>query len=162
MPKPSSAKATPAGTNAGALSPQAPQTSFQRWYDADPLLLEVLNLMALAPQAAVTYAQRLIDGVEAKVENGLLQELYAKIEAPDYPKNRWYDSEPALRKALELLRLMPPEAQRVAAHQFIDALEADQGVSYRILKATFAAADEAACEQELAQEEAATSTSSPS
>ena len=127
----------------------------RRWYDTDPILLEVINLMALAKEEAKTYATKLINGVEAQVAPEVLAKVVARLEDPNRPQNRWYDKEPVLAKAMELLQLMPPEAQRVAALQFIDALKAKQSpVAYGILKEVFNLADAQAEEDELSQEEA--------
>jgi hypothetical protein len=112
-------------------------TTQRRWYDNDPILLEVVNLMSLAPEAAQQYAQRLIDGVEKQVDASLLENLYAKLDDPNRPKNRWYDDNPVVCKALELLRLLPHEAQRTAALQMIESLKSKQGTAYTILMETF-------------------------
>lgn len=109
-----------------------------RWYDKDPILLEVVGLMSMAPDAAKRYAQALIKGVESKVDASLLAPMYAKLDDPNRPKNRWYDQEPVLVKALELLRLLPHEAQRTVALQMIESLKAEQGTAYTILMETFA------------------------
>jgi len=127
----------------------------RRWYDTDPILLEVINLMALAKAEAKTYASKLIKGVEAQVAPEVLAQVTARLEDPNRPQNRWYDKEPVLAKAMELLQLMPPEAQRVAALQFIDTLKAKQSpVAYGILKEVFNLADAQAEEADLSQEEA--------
>ncbi|MCX5920061.1 MAG: hypothetical protein NTW61_01860 [Candidatus Melainabacteria bacterium] len=127
----------------------------RRWYDTDPILLEVINLMALAKEEAKTYATKLINGVEAQVAPEVLAKVVARLEDPNRPQNRWYDKEPVLAKAMELLQLMPPEAQRVAALQFIDALKAKQSpAAYGILKEVFNLADAQAEEAELVKDEA--------
>jgi hypothetical protein len=134
---------------------QSTNQKVRRWYDTDPILLEVINLMALAKEEAKTYATKLIKGVEAQVSPEVLAQVTARLENPNRPQNRWYDKEPVLAKAMELLQLMPPEAQRVAALQFIDALKAKQSpVAYGILKEVFNLADAQAEEADLSQEEA--------
>ena len=37
--------------------------------------------------------------------------------------NRWYDNDPVMLKAVELLRVAPPETQRTAALKLLTALE---------------------------------------
>jgi hypothetical protein len=136
-------------------TPSATQ-KVRRWYDTDPILLEVINLMALAKDEAKTYATKLIKGVEAQVAPEVLAKVTARLEDPNCPQNRWYDREPVLAKAMELLQLMPPEAQRVAALQFIDALKAKQSsAAYGILKEVFNFADAQAEDAELKKEEEA-------
>lgn len=139
---------------------QSANQKVRRWYDTDPILLEVINLMALAKEEAKTYASKLIKGVEAQVAPEVLAQVTARLENPNRPQNRWYDKEPVLEKAMELLQLMPPEAQRVAALQFIDALKAKQSpAAYGILKEVFNLADAQAEEADLSQEEAKTTNS---
>ena len=134
---------------------QSANQKVRRWYDTDPILLEVINLMALAKEEAKTYASKLIKGVEAQVAPEVLAQVTVRLADPNRPQNRWYDKEPVLAKAMELLQLMPPEAQRVAALQFIDALKAKQSpVAYGILKEVFNLADAQAEEVDLTQEEA--------
>jgi hypothetical protein len=144
------------GKTSGTVSnPPNTNQKVRRWYDTDPILLEVINLMALAKEEAKTYATKLIQGVEAQVPPEALAQVTARLADPNRPQNRWYDKEPVLAKAMELLQLMPPEAQRVAALQFIDALKAKQSpAAYAILRETFNFADALAEEAELENEEA--------
>jgi hypothetical protein len=112
----------------------------RRWYDTDPVLLEVLNFMELAPKSAEAYAQKLISGVEKATSKEALNNMLLLADTGKHPKNRWYDAYPVLSKAIELLKMMPHDAQRVAAMQFIESTRSDQA-TYTILKETFAVAD---------------------
>jgi hypothetical protein len=112
----------------------------RRWYDTDPVLLEVLNFMELAPKEAEAYAKNLIAGVEKHAPSKALEEVYASFEDPKRPQNRWYDENPTLSKAIELLKMMPPETQRLAAMQFIEATKSDP-ITYAILKESFAVSE---------------------
>jgi hypothetical protein len=114
----------------------------RRWYDTDPVLLEVINFMELAPIQAERYAQRLIQGVEKHVARDMLMQVYDNIKVEAGRQNRWYDSNRVLSVAIELLRIMPPDAQRVAAMQFIESIQEDE-TAYSILKASFAKTEEA-------------------
>jgi hypothetical protein len=121
-------------------SPEPSSQQVRRWYDTDPVLLEVLNFMELAPKQAERYAQNLIAGVEKNAPAKALQDVYASFENPNRPKNRWYDENPTLFKAIELLKMMPPETQRLAAMQFIEATKSDP-ITYAILKESFAVSE---------------------
>jgi hypothetical protein len=112
----------------------------RRWYDTDPVLLEVINFMELAPIQAERYAQRLITGVERHVSKDMLKQVYDNIKADSAQSNRWYDDNRTLSLAIELLRIMPRDAQRLAALQFIEATQEDE-TTYAILKASFARVD---------------------
>jgi hypothetical protein len=135
-----------AGTNTMNLSNNSesvqPETTknVRRWYDTDPVLLEVINFMELAPIQAERYAQRLISGVERHVSKDMLKQVYDNIKADSAQSNRWYDDNRTLSLAIELLRIMPRDAQRLAALQFIEATQEDE-TTYSILKASFAQAD---------------------
>ena len=39
--------------------------------------------------------------------------------------NRWYDSDPVMLKAIELLRVAPPQTQRIAALKLLLAMESN-------------------------------------
>jgi hypothetical protein len=121
-------------------SPEPSSQQVRRWYDTDPVLLEVLNFMELAPKQAERYARNLIAGVEKNAPAKALQDVYASFENPNRPKNRWYDENPTLFKAIELLKMMPPETQRLAAMQFIEATKSDP-ITYAILKESFAVSE---------------------
>jgi hypothetical protein len=121
-------------------SPEPSSQQVRRWYDTDPVLLEVLNFMELAPKQAERYAQNLMAGVEKNAPAKALQDVYASFENPNRPKNRWYDENPTLFKAIELLKMMPPETQRLAAMQFIEATKSDP-ITYAILKESFAVSE---------------------
>lgn len=128
----------------------------RRWYDADPILLEVINLMSMAPTEAKQYASKLIAGVEKQVPAEVLASVYEQMENPDRPKNRWYDTDETLVKAVELLKLLPHEAQRAAAMQFIEALKDTQQTTYAILMETFAPKiNTLVLDEELEEDEAA-------
>jgi len=87
---------------------------YKRWYDHDPLLLEVVELLRnyqdeLKVQAAIDKFYELVKPV-----NG----------------NRWYDNDPVISRTVELLRVVPPDIQKVCAERFIDALH-EIGVDYK-------------------------------
>ena len=57
----------------------------------------------------------------------MLDRFYEQSQ-PKIKGNRWYDDDPVVSKAVELLRVVPPEAQRQAAMKFLDAMK-KQGLS---------------------------------
>lgn len=98
---------------------------YKRWYDHDPLLLEVINILRnyqdeLREQAAV-----FIEKIETQVSKEALDSFYESIRYPN--GNRWYDHDPVLSKTIELLRIIPPDIQKKAAKHFLDALK-QQGI----------------------------------
>ncbi|MEB3245619.1 MAG: hypothetical protein VKJ06_06515 [Vampirovibrionales bacterium] len=107
-------------------------SQFRRWYDHDPLLLEVLELLRAYPDELHAQSAQFIDKLQSVV--GL--EAIAAFDAMLAHKtlehktgHRWYDEDPVVYKAVELLRLSPPMAQRQAAKCFLDALKHQAGQS---------------------------------
>ena len=43
---------------------------------------------------------------------------------------RWYDKDPVISKTVEILRIVPPEAQRICAQNFIKTLK-EMGIDYQ-------------------------------
>ena len=44
-------------------------------------------------------------------------------------QRRWYDKDPVISKTVEILRIVPPEAQRICAQNFIKTLK-EMGIEY--------------------------------
>ena len=42
---------------------------------------------------------------------------------------RWYDKDPVISRTVEILRIVPPEAQRICAQNFIRTLK-EMGINY--------------------------------
>ncbi|MBK8190555.1 MAG: hypothetical protein IPK79_08920 [Vampirovibrionales bacterium] len=99
----------------------APQLG-KRWYDHDPLLIEVLDLLRTFPDDVRAHAQAFLEKIEAQVGAEALEEFYA-LSKPPRQGNRWYDQDPIVSKAVELLRVAPQDAQRRAALRFLDAMK---------------------------------------
>lgn len=108
------------------------QKKFKRWYDHDPLLLEVVDMLRFFKDELRSQAQVFILKIEEQVGTELLEKFYATIK-PYEGGNRWYDEDPLLSKAIELLRVVPPEAQRNAAASFLEAME-KQGITPEVLR----------------------------
>jgi hypothetical protein len=105
-------------------SPQNPlhQPSVRRWYDHDPVLIEVLDLLKSFQADVRVQAQAFTEKIEAAVGPDVLEKFYEA--SANRPKgNRWYDEDPVVHKAVELLRVVPPDAQRQAAMKFLEAMK---------------------------------------
>ncbi|MDX2086160.1 MAG: hypothetical protein SFZ03_12320 [Candidatus Melainabacteria bacterium] len=102
----------------------APDPSTRRWYDHDPVLIEVLDLLKSFQADVRIQAQDFINKIEAAVGPETLKQFYATAERTARPKgNRWYDQDPVVSKAVELLRVVPPDAQRQAALRFLESMK---------------------------------------
>lgn len=94
----------------------------RRWYDQDPLLAEVLHLLEGFEADLEPYAAGFIRKLEVALGPEAVAQLWQQAK-PAKTGNRWYDKNPVLLKAIELLKLLPPEAQRQAAQGFLTALK---------------------------------------
>lgn len=95
----------------------------QRWYDYDPTLLDVLTLLRNFQPEVREQAAVFLTKVEAAVGPEAMAEFSAQIEANPHKGKRWYDEDPVLYRAIELLRVLPPEIQHQAAIRFLEAMQ---------------------------------------
>ena len=102
--------------------------TYKRWYDHDPLLLEVIELLRNYQTELRAQAENFLHKIEEKVSKEVVEEFYAKVK-PVNANNRWYDKDPVISRTVELLRIVPPEAQRICARNFIRTLK-EMGIEY--------------------------------
>ena len=93
----------------------------KRWYDRDPILKEALELLRLSPDTTKTEAAEFMLQLQEQVAGEVIEHVYEIINTYQGKGNRWYDSDPMMLKAVELLR--NPKVQRVAALKLLIALE---------------------------------------
>lgn len=102
--------------------------TYKRWYDHDPLLLEVVELLRNYQTELRAQAEIFLQKVEEYVSKETIDAFYARVKAVNQ-NSRWYDKDPVISKTIEILRVIPPEAQRMCAQNFIKALK-EIGVEY--------------------------------
>lgn len=95
----------------------------RRWYDRDPILKEALELLQLSPSKTKDDAAEFILQLQDQVASEVLEHVYEMMEKYQGKGNRWYDSNPVIMKAIELLRLAPKKTQRKAALKILLAIE---------------------------------------
>ena len=95
----------------------------QRWYDSDPILKEALELLRLQPDNTKTEAAEFMLKLQEQVASEVIDHVYDIINTYQGKGNRWYDNDPMMIKAVELLRNAPANIQRVAALKLLVALE---------------------------------------
>lgn len=102
---------------------------YKRWYDHDPMLVEVLEALRSFEDELRAQSQVFIDKISAEVGPDAVEKFYGKVleERGDKFGRRWYDEDPVVSKAVELLRVVPPDVQRRAAQSFMQGLR-DQGI----------------------------------
>ena len=94
---------------------------YKRWYDLDPVLSEVINLLQNYQTELRAQAEIFLAEIEKKVSKEAIDKFYELAR----PKvcNRWYDKDPVISKAVELLRVVPLEVQKSVSEQFLKSLE---------------------------------------
>ncbi len=99
--------------------------NYNRWYDYDPVLVEVINLLKDYQTELKAQAEIFLKEIEKKVSKEAIDKFYEMVR----PKvcNRWYDKDPIISRTIELLRVVPPEVQNATAKSFLKALQ-DMGV----------------------------------
>lgn len=95
---------------------------FRRWYDQDPLLKEALELLQLQTDNDKTTAANFIIKLQEQVAQDVIESVYNMVTQYAGKGNRWYDKDPIMLKAVELLRLATPDTQRKAALKLLIAL----------------------------------------
>lgn len=95
---------------------------FKRWYDHDPMLLKVINILKDYQDELKEQAEIFLDNLEKKVSKEAIDKYYHMVK-PIGGGNRWYDKDPVISKTVELLRVVPQEVQQKVAHDFIETLK---------------------------------------
>lgn len=95
----------------------------KRWYDSDPILKEALELLRLSPDETKNEAANFMLKLQEQVAGEVIEHVYEIINTYQGKGNRWYDNDPMMIKAVELLRNAPAKIQRVAALKLLIALE---------------------------------------
>lgn len=94
----------------------------KRWYDFDPMLLKVINILKDYQEDLKEQAQIFLNKVEENVSKEAINKFYDMVRPLNGGK-RWYDKDPIISKTIELLRVVPPDVQKNAAEIFIETLK---------------------------------------
>lgn len=97
-------------------------TKKSRWYDQDPLLQEAMELLSLSPSDAQEQAADFILKLQEQVAAEVIERVYQSVSQYFNKGNRWYDNDPVMIKAMELLKVAPPHIQIVAAKKLLKSL----------------------------------------
>ena len=104
----------------------------RRWYDKDPILREALELLKISSEEAKdsdgveTSAEEFMQQLQDQVAVEVIERVYEIITEYKEHGNRWYDDDPIVIKAIELLKVAPRKLQRRVALKLLLALE-EQG-----------------------------------
>ncbi len=97
--------------------------SKRRWYDKDPILKEALDLLKLSCDETKNSAAEFILKLQEQVAGEVIEHVYSIMSEYSEKGSRWYDKDPVVMKAIELLRMAPKKTQRKAALKLLLALE---------------------------------------
>lgn len=95
----------------------------RRWYEKDPILKEALELLKLSCDETKTSAANFILQLQEQVASEVIEHVYDIMTRYEGNGKRWYDADPVIMKAMELLRIAPKKTQRKAALKLLLALE---------------------------------------
>ncbi|MBR2068131.1 MAG: hypothetical protein IJ877_00065 [Candidatus Gastranaerophilales bacterium] len=95
----------------------------KRWYDKDPILKEALELLRLSTDEQKEQAKDFMLKLQEDVAQDVIERIYQIVTQYGGKGNRWYDNDPIMIKAIEMLRQADPKTQRVAALKLLLALE---------------------------------------
>ncbi len=95
----------------------------RRWYDQDPTMSEAMELLRLSTDDLKGQAADYISKLQEQVAHEVIEKVYEAVKKYSYEGNRWYDKDPVVLKAIELLRNAPPHIQKKAAKKLLTALE---------------------------------------
>jgi len=99
---------------------------FRRWYDNDPSVSEAIELLQMSPEDSKDKATDFMLKLQDLVASDIIEKVYQTVKKYEGKGNRWYDSDPLMIRAIELLRAAPLDIQRSAAKKLLKALSRDE------------------------------------
>ncbi len=99
------------------------QAQNKRWYDNDPILKEALELLRISSDDEKDQAKMFIIKMQEEVAAEVIERIHDIVTRYAGNGSRWYDNDPIMLKAIELLRIADPKTQRHAALKLLLALE---------------------------------------
>lgn len=101
-------------------------SSQRRWYDNDPNLSEAMELLSMSPDDSKDMAADFILKLQEVIASDIIEKVYQTVKKYQGKGNRWYDSDPVMIKAIELLRVAPLNVQKAAAKKLLKALSSKE------------------------------------
>ena len=101
-------------------------TNHRRWYDQDSTLSEAMELLYLSPDQTKDKAADFMLKLQEVVASDIIEKVYQTVKKYEGKGSRWYDSDPVMIKAIELLRIAPLHIQKAAAKKLLKALSTDE------------------------------------
>jgi len=98
----------------------------RRWYDKDPTLSEAIELLQMSTDEAKGKATEFMLKLQEVVASDIIEKVYQTVKKYEGKGSRWYDSDPLMIRAIELLRVAPLNVQKSAARKLLKALSKDE------------------------------------
>ena len=95
----------------------------KRWYDSDPILKEALELLRLSNDEQKEQAKDFMLKLQEDVAQDVIERIYEIVTQYQGKGIRWYDNDPVMIRAVEMLRQADPKTQRIAALKILLSLE---------------------------------------
>ena len=95
----------------------------KRWYDKDPVLKEALDLLKISSEETKDKAKDYMLQLQENVAADVIERIYEIVSQYQGVGNRWYDNDPVMIRAVEMLRHADPSTQRAAALKLLLALK---------------------------------------
>jgi len=99
---------------------------YRRWYDNDPSVSEAIELLQMSPEDTKDKATDFMLKLQDIVASDIIEKVYQTVKKYEGKGNRWYDSDPLMIRAIELLRAAPLNIQKSAAKKLLKALSRDE------------------------------------
>ncbi len=99
---------------------------FRRWYDQDPTLSEAIELLQISAEDTKGQAAEFMLKLQEVVASDIIEKVYQTVKKYEGKGSRWYDSDPLMIRAIELLRVAPLHIQKAAAKKLLKALSQDE------------------------------------
>ncbi|MBQ3310682.1 hypothetical protein IJG72_01250 [bacterium] len=95
----------------------------RRWYDKDPELKEALELLKLSPGNEKDKAADFVTKLQEEIASDVIEKIYNIICEYHGNGKRWYDNDPIVIRALELLRTSDKQTKKEAALKLLTSLK---------------------------------------
>ena len=95
----------------GVMSEQINQG--KRWYDKDPILKEALELLRLSTDEQKESAKDFMLKLQEDVAQDVIERIYEIVTQYQGKGNRWYDNDPVMIRAVEMLRQADPKLKEL-------------------------------------------------
>lgn len=99
---------------------------YRRWYDQDQTVSEAIELLQMSADETKGQAAEFMLKLQEIVASDIIEKVYQTVKKYEGKGNRWYDSDPLMIRAIELLRAAPLNIQKSAAKKLLNALSKDE------------------------------------